>query len=161
MNGAWWCHPKRKVVTDAELVLIEYYTFCELCWLSSAWQVVWGKTKRMICNHFEDISLWNNAFRLFTKDKSFFFFFSFWFSKVLFYADFYKPKYQYKMTWCKVLAHWVRRFHIVFFVFFIFVILSYQNACYGCENAENWKWSDFFYDEWKFRRQCVNVIDTT
>ncbi len=117
MHRAWWCHPKRKVVTDAELVLIEYYTFCELCWLSSTCQVVWGKTKRMICNHFEDIYLWNNAFRLFTKDKSFFFFFSFWFSKVLFYADFYKPKYQYKMTWCKVLAQWVRRFHIVFSYF--------------------------------------------
>ncbi len=27
----------------------------------------------------------------------------------------------------------------------VFVILSYQNACYGCENAENWTWSEFFY----------------
>ncbi len=45
--------------------------------------------------------------------------------------------------------------------FFVFVILSYQNACYGCENAENWTWSEFFYDGRKFRRQCVNVIDTT
>ncbi len=43
--------------------------------------------------------------------------------------------------------------------FSIFVILSYQNACYGCENAETW--SKFFYDWRKFRRQCVNMIDTT
>ncbi len=43
--------------------------------------------------------------------------------------------------------------------FSIFVILSYQNACYGCVNAETW--SKFFYDWRKFRRQCVNVIDTT
>ncbi len=27
---------------------------------------------------------------------------------------------------------------------FVFVILSYQNACYGCENAENRTWSEFF-----------------
>ncbi len=45
--------------------------------------------------------------------------------------------------------------------FFLFVILFYQNACYGCKNTENWTWSDFFYDRRKFRRQCVNVIDTT
>ncbi len=47
------------------------------------------------------------------------------------------------------------------FHFFIFFILSYQNACYECENAENRTWSEFFYDGRKFRRQCVNVIDTT
>ncbi len=58
----------------------------------------------------------------------------------------------------KVLAHWVRNFHIRFFV--VFVILSYQNACYGCENAENRTRSEFFYDGRKFRRQCGNVIDT-
>ncbi len=29
--------------------------------------------------------------------------------------------------------------------FFVFVILSYQNACYGCENAENRTWSGFFF----------------
>ncbi len=46
-------------------------------------------------------------------------------------------------------------------VIFIFVILSYQNACYGCENAENRTWSEFFYDGRKFCRKCVNVIDTT
>ncbi len=45
--------------------------------------------------------------------------------------------------------------------FFVFVILTYENACYGCENAENRTWSEFFYDGQKFRRQCVNVIDTT
>ncbi len=48
-----------------------------------------------------------------------------------------------------------------FFRFFVFLILSYQNACYGCENAENRTWSEFFYDGQKFRRQCANVIDTT
>ncbi len=45
--------------------------------------------------------------------------------------------------------------------YFVFVILSYQNACYGCENAENRTCSEFFYYERKFRRQCVNMIDTT
>ncbi len=39
----------------------------------------------------------------------------------------------------KILAHWVT---YAFFGFFIFVILSYQNACYRCENAENRNWSD-------------------
>ncbi len=29
------------------------------------------------------------------------------------------------------------KFSHAFFHFFIFPILSYQNACYGCENAEN------------------------
>ncbi len=48
-----------------------------------------------------------------------------------------------------------------YFIFFIFVILSYQNACYGCENTGNQTWSDFFYDGRKFQRQWVNVIDTT
>ncbi len=48
-----------------------------------------------------------------------------------------------------------------FFVFFLFVILSYQNACYGCENAENRTWYEFFSDRRKFQRQCVNVIGTT
>ncbi len=33
----------------------------------------------------------------------------------------------------------------VYAFFFIFVILSYQNACYGCKNAENWNWSNFFF----------------
>ncbi len=62
----------------------------------------------------------------------------------------------------KVLARWVRNFPVRFFIFcfFVFVILSYQNACYGCENAENRTWSEFSYDGRKFRRQCVNVIDT-
>ncbi len=40
-----------------------------------------------------------------------------------------------------VLAHWVRNVRMRFLVF---VILSYQNACYGCENAENRTWSDLF-----------------
>ncbi len=48
-----------------------------------------------------------------------------------------------------------------FFPFFVFVILSHQNACYRCENAENRTWAEFFYDGWKFWRQCVNMIDTT
>ncbi len=64
----------------------------------------------------------------------------------------------------KAIAHWVWNFCMrfsVFFFSFIFVILSYQNACYGCENAENRTWSEFFYDGRKFQRQCVNVIDTT
>ncbi len=58
----------------------------------------------------------------------------------------------------KVKAHWVWNFHVRFFVF---LILSYQNACYGCENAENRTWSELFHDGWKFWRQCVNMIDTT
>ncbi len=33
----------------------------------------------------------------------------------------------------KVIAHWIQNFRMRFFVF---PILSYQNACYGCENAE-------------------------
>ncbi len=38
----------------------------------------------------------------------------------------------------KVLAHRVLvSFRMCFFGLFIFVILSNQNACYGCENAEN------------------------
>ncbi len=42
-----------------------------------------------------------------------------------------------------------------------FITLSYQNACYGCENAaENRISSQFFYDGWRFQRQCGNVIDT-
>ncbi len=28
---------------------------------------------------------------------------------------------------------------------FAFLILSYQNACYGCKNAENRTWSNFFF----------------
>ncbi len=48
-----------------------------------------------------------------------------------------------------------------FFSFFVFVILSYQNACYGCENAEKSDLVHIFYYEKRFRRQCVNVIDTT
>ncbi len=31
------------------------------------------------------------------------------------------------------------------YAFFVFVILSYQNACYGCKNAENRTRSDFFF----------------
>ncbi len=49
---------------------------------------------------------------------------------------------------------------VFYFHFFIFVILSYQNKCNGCENAENRSWSEFLYDGRIFRRQCVNVIDT-
>ncbi len=62
-------------------------------------------------------------------------------------------------------AHTKRSLHteseIFVCVFFISVILSYLNACYGFENAENRTWSKMFYDGRKFRRQCVNVIDTT
>ncbi len=47
------------------------------------------------------------------------------------------------------------------FYFLIFPILSYQNACYGCENTENWTWSTFFLDGQKFWRQNANVIDRT
>ncbi len=32
------------------------------------------------------------------------------------------------------------KFSRAFFSFFVFLILSYQNACYGCENAENRTW---------------------
>ncbi len=43
-------------------------------------------------------------------------------------------------AWTKVLAQWVQSFRMHFFVF---VILSYQNACYRWENAENWTWLEF------------------
>ncbi len=43
----------------------------------------------------------------------------------------------------KVLAHGVRHFLYAFF-FCFFVILSYQDACYGCENAENQTWYEFY-----------------
>ncbi len=55
--------------------------------------------------------------------------------------------------------HWVQFSHASL-CFFIFVILFYQNACYGCKHAENRTWSEFFYDGQKFWRQCVNEIDT-
>ncbi len=45
-----------------------------------------------------------------------------------------------------------------FFHFFLFLIPSYQNACYGCENAENRTWSEFFYDRRKFRTQCAITL---
>ncbi len=48
------------------------------------------------------------------------------------------------------------KFSHSFFRFFVFPILSYQNACNGYENAEN---LFFFFDGRKFRRQCANVID--
>ncbi len=38
---------------------------------------------------------------------------------------------------------------------------TYQNACYDAKNWTNRTWSEFFYDGWKFQRQCVNVIDIT
>ncbi len=64
----------------------------------------------------------------------------------------------FKWRLLKIIAHWVRDFRVRFSVF---LILSYPNACHGCENAENPNWSEFFYDRRKFRRQCVNLIDTT
>ncbi len=48
-----------------------------------------------------------------------------------------------------------------FFTFFRITILSYQNACYGCENIENRTWSKFSFDGQKFQSQCPNVTDTT
>ncbi len=66
-----------------------------------------------------------------------------------------------QVVYCKGTCTLSLKFVYAFVVFFIFVILSYQNACYGCENAENQTWSDLFYDRWKFQRQCVNVTDTT
>ncbi len=67
-----------------------------------------------------------------------------------------------RLTSLKLIAHWVRNVHVRFSVFFfIFLFLSYQNACYGCENSENRTWSEFFSDGRKFRMRCVNVIDTT
>ncbi len=46
----------------------------------------------------------------------------------------------------KAIAHWVRNFRMHFSVFFfVFLILSYQNAWNRCENAENRTWSNFFF----------------
>ncbi len=58
----------------------------------------------------------------------------------------------------KVISHWVWNVRMRFSVF---PILSYQIACYRCENTENRTWSECFFDGWKFWRQCVNMIDTT
>ncbi len=68
---------------------------------------------------------------------------------ILHNTDFWNPK-----------GHCSLKVSRAFFRFFVFLILSYQNACYGCENAENRTWSDFFLWRTKFRRQCVDVIDT-
>ncbi len=51
------------------------------------------------------------------------------------------------------------KFSHAFFSFFVFLILSHQNACYVCENAENWTWYECFYDGRKFHRQYVIMID--
>ncbi len=46
----------------------------------------------------------------------------------------------------------------MFFVFCVFVIYSYQYACYGCENAENQTWSEFFMtDRGVCKREWHNV----
>ncbi len=61
----------------------------------------------------------------------------------------------------KVLAHWVRNFHMRFLGCFIFVILSYQNACYNSKTQKIEPGQKNIYDRRKFQRQCVIVIDTT
>ncbi len=53
------------------------------------------------------------------------------------------------------------KFAGVFFNFFLFLIFSYQNACWGCETQKIEPDPNFCYDRQKFRRQCVNVIDST
>ncbi len=50
----------------------------------------------------------------------------------------------------KAIAHWVQNFLMLFFSFFVFPILSYQNACNWCENAENGTWSEFFLTDKSF-----------
>ncbi len=47
----------------------------------------------------------------------------------------------------KAIAHWGRNFRMRFSVF---PILSYQNACNECENAENQTWSEFFLTDESF-----------
>ncbi len=37
-----------------------------------------------------------------------------------------------------------------FSVFFVLPVLSYHNACYGCENAENQTRSEFFCSDESF-----------
>ncbi len=88
---------------------------------------------------------------------------------------------------CIYLCHvgnWMNKGHEIFacvFLFFVFLILSYQNACYGCENAENRTWSEFFlwrtkvseavckcdwhnvrsnlfFNVWKFRTRCAMTL---
>ncbi len=46
-----------------------------------------------------------------------------------------------------------------FFSFFVIPILYYQNACYGCEKAENQTWSNFFFTDESFggKRDFHNV----
>ncbi len=48
----------------------------------------------------------------------------------------------------KVIAHWSPKYSI-------FLVVSYQNACNGCENAENRTWSKKCYDERKFQTLCA------
>ncbi len=53
-------------------------------------------------------------------------------------------------SWDLEIGHW-RPLHIESEIFFfVFVILSYQNACNRCKNAENRTWSEFFITDESF-----------
>ncbi len=78
----------------------------------------------------------------------------------------------------KVIAHWVRDVRMRFSVFFVFLILSYQNACNWCKNAKKiepdphffWRTyvseavckhnvrSYLFFNMRKFRTQCAETF---
>ncbi len=55
----------------------------------------------------------------------------------------------------KVLAHWLRNFHMRFFR----IRHPFLSKC--LLRMRKRRKSKFFYDGWKFRRQCVNMIVTT
>ncbi len=66
----------------------------------------------------------------------------------------------------KAIAHWVRNYRMRFSVFFFRI--PHQNACNGCENAENRTWSEFFLmDEsfggsvqtWLTQREVVFIFN--
>ncbi len=54
------------------------------------------------------------------------------------------------IAWMKVIARWVLIFPYVFPFFSVYLIFSYQNACYGWKNEKNLIWSEFFMTDESF-----------
>ncbi len=63
--------------------------------------------------------------------------------------------------WVKVIAHWVRHFRVRFSIFPYSSSFPIKMHATDAKTQKTWTWSEFFYDGRKFRRRCVNVIDTT
>ncbi len=53
------------------------------------------------------------------------------------------------------------KFLLAVFHFFVFPIPSYQNGMQRMRKRRKFNLIWFFFDAWKFRSQCANVIDTT